>query len=119
MANSTKDSTVPWYMTVPDVRPTLAALSIRARCAVGSSDQSSAVTANFQPVFGNFFSLQPFLNPSPRMVRGRASKNSESSKLSGDLDDAEEFTQRLAHRKQPSADLDDAVEAGRRTMKAP
>ena len=54
MANSTTLTTFPWYLTVPDLRPTLAALSIRARCAVGMQFSLKATfTAKFSASFGN------------------------------------------------------------------
>ena len=54
MANSTTVSTIPWYLTVPDLRPNLAALSIRARCAAGMQFGLKATfTAKFSASFGN------------------------------------------------------------------
>ena len=52
VANSTTVTTVTWYLTVPDLRPTLAALSTRARCAVGMQFSLKATCCKFSASSG-------------------------------------------------------------------
>ena len=69
MANSTTVTTVTWYLTVPDLRPTLAALSIRAR-----KRHAVQVKGNVLQILSQFWEklllAEPPLNPNPRMVWG-------------------------------------------------
>ena len=80
MANSTTVTTVTWYLTVPDLRPTLLALSIRARCAVGGQFSLKATYCKFSASSGKNCSWQS--HPSTRThawCGGCASKNALST----------------------------------------
>ena len=71
MATIMRVTTHTWYIMVPELKPTLAALSIRAQCAVG---MQFSLKASFPQILSQLWEhlllAEPSLNPNTSMMWG-------------------------------------------------